>query len=77
MNDCAIKLDNGPIVKWSFVNPAHALDDFAFASVIAKRDTGLFLRLAHLDGDARALVEQLEQLRIEFVNSASPIVDVH
>jgi hypothetical protein len=77
MNDGAVKFDNCAIIERPLVRCAHAVDHFALARVIAKRNAGFLFRFADFQGDARAFVEQSQQFAIQLVNSASPIVDAH
>jgi hypothetical protein len=56
----ALALAAHAIVERAGVRPAHSLDDFALASVVAKRCAGFLLGLSNLEGNASAFVEQAQ-----------------
>jgi len=51
--------------------------DFALALGLVKRERRDLLQPADLDRAARALVEQLDQFAINFVNLAAPVFNIH
>ena len=60
VNDGPVEFYNCPIVQRAFIGLAHSFDHFALARMIAKRCARLLLRLANLQSDASALVEQAQ-----------------
>src|SRR5438093_11514200 len=77
MNDGAKEFDNCAIIKRALVRFAHAFDHFAFARMVAEMHAGSRLRLSNFESDARALVQQAQQLAVERVYLFSPTFNGH
>ena len=77
MNYGPVEFYNRSIVQRSFIGPAHPLDDFALARVIAERYPRFLLRLSNLQGQPRPLVKQAQRLAVKRVNSRTPIINAH
>jgi hypothetical protein len=77
MNDGAKKFHDRAIVERAFICPTHSFDHFAFACMVAKRETTGCFRFPDPGCQARALVEEPQQVLVDRVYFVSPLINRH
>src|SRR4029077_18132283 len=62
------------ILQRAAVVPLRIRQNLLLALRLVNREVGGALQVADLDGAPRALIQQLDQLAVDFVNPAAPVV---
>src|SRR5262249_3598745 len=76
-NDAPEEFVDCAIVEWAGVDVLQAREDVALAVGIAKGQVFGLLQSADLQGEAGSHVEKLQQLGVNLVDLAAPVLDVH
>jgi hypothetical protein len=51
--------------------------DFVFAVGLVERDVGRLFQFADFEGAVRALVQEFDELFVDFIDAAAPVAKVH
>src|SRR5260370_35759289 len=77
VNDALEQAANGGVCQWTGIIAFGVLDHFVLAVGLVQRNFGRLFELADFQSAMRALVQELDEFLVDFVDAAAPVGDVH
>jgi hypothetical protein len=77
VDDALKKAADGSVRERAFIVALRVGQDFIFAIGLVQRDAGLLLDAADFQGAVRALIKELDEFLVDFIDAAAPVSDVH
>src|SRR2546425_4404572 len=77
VNDALEEAADGGVGERALIGGLGILQHFLFAFRLIKREVGRLFEPANFEGTTRALVQELDELLVDFVDAAAPVVEIH
>src|SRR5229473_3232418 len=77
VNDALEQTPDRGVGQWPCIVALSVCEHFVFPVRLVQRYLCLLLELADFEGAVRALVQELDELLVDFIDAAAPVAEVH